>query len=103
MRGPGRSTPRRPLTDDEVHALLLTATARLLEAEANDLGTRSGNRRRHRAELDLLLLRRAADTGARRGELAALRVTTCRDGCCASNVPCPPRRSPPRSPATGGC
>jgi integrase len=74
MRGPGRSTPRRPLTGDDVHALLLTATARLLEAEPNHVGTPAGDRRRHRAELDLLLLRLAADTGARRGELAALRV-----------------------------
>ena len=74
MRGPGRSTPRRPLTDDDVHALLLTASTRLLEAEANDNGTPASQRRRHAAELDLLLLRLAADTGARRGELVALRV-----------------------------
>ena len=74
MRGPGRSTPRRPLADHDVSALLLTASTRLLEAEANDNGTPATSRRRHRAELDLLLLRLAADTGARRGELAALRL-----------------------------
>jgi hypothetical protein len=44
----------------------------LLEAVANDTGTPAGMWRRHRAEQDLLLVRLAADTGARRGELAAL-------------------------------
>lgn len=49
MRGPGRSNPRRPLTDDAVHALLFTATIRLLEAEANDTGTPGSRDRRHAA------------------------------------------------------
>ncbi len=35
MRGSGRTAPRRPLTDDQVRALLLTAELRLLEAQAN--------------------------------------------------------------------
>ena len=83
MRGPGRCDPRRPLTQDELHALLLTAELRLLEAHANhhkpaDASPRKGRSaldRVHRAEQDLLLVRLAADTGARRGELTALRFT----------------------------
>ena len=74
MRGPGRATPRRPLGDDDVRELLAAAETRLLEAVANEATTPSSRARRHRAEQDLLLVRLAADTGARRGELAALRI-----------------------------
>jgi len=74
MRGPGRATPRRPLTGDQVRALLAVAESALLEAVANDTGRRSATVHRHRCELDLLLVRLAADTGARRGELAGLRL-----------------------------
>jgi integrase len=72
MRGPGRVPPRLPLVDADVRRLLVTATTRDLEAEANDTGTVVDQARRHAAELDLLLVRLAADSGARRGELAAL-------------------------------
>jgi integrase len=76
MRSPGRVPPRRPLPDESVRALIAAAETRVLEAHANhhpgDAGT--GGRLR-RAEQDLLLVRLAADTGARRGELAALRLT----------------------------
>jgi integrase len=41
---------------------------------ATDTGHRLGARHRHRCELDLLLVRLAADSGARRGELAVLRI-----------------------------
>lgn len=75
MRGPGRSEPRRPVPDRDVRLLLGAAEARLLEVVANDHGTSSDGRRRHWAEQDLLLVRLAADSGARRGELAALRFT----------------------------
>ncbi len=83
MRGPGRCDPRRPLTQDALHALLLTAELRLLEAHANHYEHADARRlsipvsldRVHRAEQDLLLVRLAADTGARRGELTALRFT----------------------------
>ncbi|MCU0269103.1 MAG: tyrosine-type recombinase/integrase [Acidimicrobiales bacterium] len=75
MRGPRRSEPRRPLTDTDLARLLHTAETRVLEAVANDDHTRRAARRRHRAEQDLLLVRLAADTGARRGELTALRFT----------------------------
>lgn len=74
MRGPGRATPRRPLTDGQVRTLLAVAQSALLEAVANDTGGRSATAHRHRCELDLLMVRLAADTGARRGELAALRL-----------------------------
>lgn len=72
MRGPGRLEPRRPLTDDQVAGLLAAAEAAVLEAVANDTGTTATRRRRHHAGQDLLLVRLAADSGARRGELAAL-------------------------------
>lgn len=75
MRGPTRPPPRRPLPDEAVQALLDTAESRVLEAHANhSTGAGCGSAGRvHRAEQDLLLVRLAADTGARRGELAALR------------------------------
>jgi len=75
MRGPGRPEPRRPLADSDVKALLGAGEARLLEAVANDTGTAGARWHRHRAEQDLLLVRLAADSGARRGELVALRFT----------------------------
>lgn len=74
MRGPGCAIPRLPLTDDQVRALLAATEAALLEAVANDTGWRTAHAHRRRCELDLLLVRLAADTGARRGELAGLRL-----------------------------
>lgn len=100
MRGPHRSPPRQALSGDEVRALLLAAEVRLIEAHANlptgEAGQQSRApsgtgqsrdkarassaaetshawRRLRAAEQDLLLVRLAADSGARRGELAALR------------------------------
>lgn len=73
MRGPGRPAPRRPLADAAIGALLTAAEFRWLEAHANHCpGGAAGAL--HRAEQDLLLVRLAADTGARRGELAALQL-----------------------------
>lgn len=72
MRGPGRPRPRRPLADEDVVALLRTAEAALIEALANDTDTARARQRRRGAEQDLLMVRLAADTGARRGELAGL-------------------------------
>ena len=75
FRGPGRCPPRRPLSDEDVRRLLRTATQRWFEAAAtSEPAGRTGLVRHHRAELDLLMVRLAADSGARRGELAALRV-----------------------------
>lgn len=73
MRGPGRVPPRRPLPDEAVASILRLTESRVLEAMANDSGARADLLRRYRAERDLLLVRVAADSGARRGELAALR------------------------------
>ncbi len=73
MRGPARCEPRRPPSDGQVQALLATAEAELLAAVANDDGSRAAARVRQRAGQVLLLVRLAADSGARRGELAALR------------------------------
>jgi integrase len=72
MRGPRRPEPRRPLAEHDLGHLLAAAETTLVEAVANDTGAAGAQRRRHRAEQDLLLVRLAADTGARRGELAAL-------------------------------
>jgi integrase len=72
MRGPGRSTPRRPLTEADLRAVLWGAEANVIATVSDDGGVQS-RRRRHAAEQDLLLVRLAADSGARLGELAALR------------------------------
>lgn len=80
MRGPGRPDPRRPLPDSLVGALLSVAEADVLEAVANDDGKPRALRHRHAAEQDLLLVRLAADTGARRGELGALRFDDLKGG-----------------------
>lgn len=73
MRGPGRVEPRRPLTDSDLRSVLWTAEANVLAAMASDDGRPRSNERRRFAEQDLLLVRLAADSGARRRELAALR------------------------------
>ena len=78
MRGPGRPAPRKPLSDAEVGALLAAAEMRLVEAHANHRATATPIRLQ-RAEQDLLLVRLAADSGARRGELAALRFDDLED------------------------
>ena len=78
MRGPGRCALRRSLSENDVRVLLATAELRLLETVAHDTGAPVNRLGRHRAEQDLLLVRLAADTGARRGELAALRLTSLR-------------------------
>jgi len=73
MRGPGRLEPRRPLTEEQLRAVLSTAETNVPAAIANDTGTLRARQLRQYAEQDLLLVRLAADGGARRGELAALR------------------------------
>jgi integrase len=75
MRGPGRVEPRRPLGDGDVRALLWAAEAAVLSAIAEDDGRPRARQRRRLAEQDLLLVRLAADSGARRGELAALQFS----------------------------
>jgi integrase len=73
MRGPRRVEPRRPVRDSHLATLLRYAEAKAFEALANDHGSRQDLLHRQRAEQDLLLVRLAADSGARRGELTALR------------------------------
>ena len=78
MRGPRRPEPRKHLSDDEIATLLATAATRVAEARRT-LRTKPTDGRAHRGPLrgrtDQLLVRLAADTGARRGELAVLRLS----------------------------
>jgi integrase len=67
MRGPQRPGTRLHLSTEEVLRLLETADALVTSAESCDA------ERRHKAEQIRLLVRLAADSGARRGELVALR------------------------------
>jgi integrase len=77
MRGPARPPARQPLSDTDVHQLLAAADLAVLEALANtpEHPNRAGLQALQRAEQDLLMVRLAADTGARRGELATLQFT----------------------------
>jgi integrase len=67
MRGPQRPGTRLHLSTEEVLRLLEAADALVASAESRDA------ERRHKAEQIRLLVRLAADSGARRGELMALR------------------------------
>jgi len=94
MRGPGQPEPRRDVPLHVVRALLNAAQAEVEQAKVEQAeveqakveqakveqakveqarGPGRSAHRRHRAEQVLLLLRLAADSGARRGELAALK------------------------------
>jgi integrase len=74
MRGPPQPSPRMHVPVEQVVALLAHAQ-RVLEDHVG-FGDRSHRSviARHRAEQVLLLTRLAADSGARRGELAALQI-----------------------------
>ena len=74
MRGPPQPGVRLHAPVPTVRALLQYAQHEVRVAEAGVDGTRTGWGRLHRAEQVLLLARLAADSGARRGELAALQV-----------------------------
>lgn len=67
MRGPQRPGTRLHLSTDEVLRLLEAADALVASAESREA------KYRHKAEQIRLLVRLAADSGARRGELVALR------------------------------
>ena len=67
MRGPQRPGTRLHLASDEVLRLLEAADALVASTTPRDA------KRRHKAEQIRLLVRLAADSGARRGELVALR------------------------------
>jgi integrase len=78
MRGPPRPQPRRHHSLDEVRRML-AAAAHVVASAENAFRCRPGSaacaRRLFEAEQSLLLIRLAADSGARRGELAALRLS----------------------------
>lgn len=71
MRGPGQPDPKRDIPPEVVHELHHAATADVTLVRPM---SSAGAGARHRAEQVELLLRLAADTGARRGELSALRL-----------------------------
>jgi integrase len=76
IKGPPRPTPRLHHTIAEVRLLLRTAEAAVDRLGVELSGAPASARCRRRlfsAEQTLLLVRLAADSGARRGELAALR------------------------------
>jgi integrase len=78
MRGPPRPQPRRHHSLDEVRRLLAAAGDAVASADDASRcrpGSAAGARRLFAAEQSLLLVRLAADSGARRGELAALRLS----------------------------
>jgi len=78
MRGPPRPQPRRHHRLDEVRRLLAAAgdaAASAKDAFTRRPGSAACARRLFAAEQSLLLVRLAADSGARRGELAALRLS----------------------------
>lgn len=74
MRGPPRPDPRSHVPPETVRRLLRSAQERIEKAAAAADLSQRGATRLHRAEQDLLLVRLAADSGARRGELSALRI-----------------------------
>lgn len=78
MRAPSRPAPRTHLLPSEVAALLTTAADQVRAAEkALDADPDNGARCEALfvAEQNLVLVRLAADSGARRGELAVLRLS----------------------------
>ncbi len=73
MRGPSPGAPRRDVPLQTVRDLLAVAAHDVAHAASERVSARQ-RRQLHRAEQVQLLLRLAADTGARRGELDALQV-----------------------------
>jgi integrase len=77
MRGPARPEPRRHHTISEVRQLLRTAEGNVTKIAASverDPESPGWRRLLYSAEQGHLLVRLAADSGARRGELAVLRL-----------------------------
>jgi integrase len=75
MRDPPQPTPRMHAPVNDVIALIRHAEQRVEKALVDDNGGSGAAHRLHRAEQVLLLTRLAVGTGARRGELAALKFT----------------------------
>ena len=74
MRGPPQPGVRLHAPVDQVRAIVDHARQQVTAAATTGMGA-PGALRLHRAEQVLLLTRLAADSGARRGELAALQLT----------------------------
>ena len=74
MRGPPQSAVRLHAPVAAVRELIASAEAGVAAADAASNGTAAFSARLRRAEQVLLLVRLAADSGARRGELAALQL-----------------------------
>jgi len=72
MRGPPRPGTRMHVPEQDVHALINMANVLVQKAEGASDGSVSSLKALHKAEQVRLLVRLAADSGARRGELAAL-------------------------------
>jgi integrase len=75
MRGPPRPGTRMHVPEQDVLALLHMSEMLVEKAEAAFDGTVSSRKSLHKAEQVRLLTRLAADSGARRGELAALKFS----------------------------
>ena len=73
MRGPTRPGTRLHLRAEEVMRLLRSSETGVAKAVGDLDDSRKGRARLHKAEQLRLLVRLAADSGARRGELVALR------------------------------
>lgn len=93
MRGPQRPGTRLHVPAAQVAALLSASEVGVEKAAANVDGSRRALQRLHAAEQVRLLVRLAADSGARRGELVALqfgdladRVLTIERGVSAEQV-----------------
>ena len=74
MRGPPRPGTRMHVPEQDVLALLRMSEVLVEKAEAAFDGSLSSRKFLHKAEQVRLLVRLAADSGARRGELAALEI-----------------------------
>ncbi len=74
MRGPPRPPPRLHAPGVQVVRLVRHAEHVVEKARADEARSDSAVKTIHRAEQLILLVRLAADTGARRGELAALKI-----------------------------
>ena len=75
MRTPPHAAVRMHAPVDHVRAILGCARQKALDAAIREGRRPSDRAALHRAEQTLLLTRLAADSGARRGELAALHLT----------------------------
>jgi integrase len=75
MRGPPRPGTRMYVPEQDVLSLLRMSEVLVEKAEAAFDGSVSSQKALHKAEQVRLLTRLAADSGARRGEMAALKFT----------------------------